>query len=82
MWSSYGGLKFINLGKFFFLLFSNKLSLVLKVSWMHIVVQLMYHSSIQGTFTNLGEIKQAWAIVIKFEDQKCTWCQAGSFLKH
>ena len=42
----------------------------------------MYDSSIQGTFTNLGEIKQAWAIVIKFEGQKCTWCQAGLFLKH
>lgn len=37
---------------------------------MYIVVQLMYDSSIQGTFTNLGEIKQAWAIVIKFEDKK------------
>ena len=42
----------------------------------------MYDSSIQGTFTNLGEIKQAWAIVIKFEGQKYTWCQAGLFLKH
>ena len=34
---------------------------------MYIVVQLMYDSSIQGTFANLGEIKQAWAIVIKFD---------------
>ena len=42
----------------------------------------MYDSSIRGTFTHLGEIKQAWAIVIKFEDQKCTWCQAGLFLKN
>ena len=75
MWSNYGGLKFINLGKFSFLLFLN-------LDIVRCSPVLMYDSLIQGTFTNLEEIKQAWAIVIKFADQKCTWCQAALFLKH